>query len=177
MRTCNLTFAVSLLFHSPPSILFALDDLYDAPGCDRWLRTVTSMPDEHIDPFTGGLTLSHVDARLPGNGGLDLVIQRVFNSKDMCSVHSDYGCSLVGERTWMGYDWRLHFGRLYVVPNAFRPFNGTAPERDSVYCRTFRAIEILTPLLAPETFVTAQFTAVAFMHALGVHSYLRDTAL
>jgi len=36
---------------------------------------------EHIDTFTGGVILSFVDGRLPGNGGLDLVIQKTYNSK------------------------------------------------------------------------------------------------
>jgi hypothetical protein len=48
-----------------PSLLFATDDLYDAAGIDPHRETISSIPEEHIDPFTGGVTLNHIDARLP----------------------------------------------------------------------------------------------------------------
>jgi len=109
-----------LLFVSlfSPSLLFAFtnDDVYDAPGLDSRRETLSSIPQEHIDPFTGGLTLSFEDIRLPGNGGLDLVIQRTYNSKNVCKgwtcVGADCGC-IQGENTWLGYGWTLHFGRLH----------------------------------------------------------------
>lgn len=103
-----------------PSLLFAADDIYDAPGVDPHRETLSSISEEHIDPFTGGLTLSHVDLTLPGNGGLDLVIQRTFNSKNVCSgwtcMGSTCSCSK-GENTWLGYGWTLHFGRLFKSYN------------------------------------------------------------
>jgi RHS repeat-associated protein len=111
-----------LIFLLSPSLLFAFtnDDIYDAAGFDPHRQTLSSMPDENIDPFTGGLTLNHVDMRLPGNGGLDLVIQRTFNSKSVCTgwicVGSTCSCSK-GENTWLGYGWALHFGRLFKSSN------------------------------------------------------------
>ncbi|MBM4128747.1 MAG: RHS repeat protein, partial [Nitrospira sp.] len=78
------------------------------------------MPDEYVDPFTGGLILNHVDFRLPGNGGLDLVIQRTFNSKNVWRecwfTGSTCSCDK-GENTWLGYGWTLHFGRLFKSTN------------------------------------------------------------
>ena len=105
-----------------PTFLFAFtsDALYDAAGFDPNRETVSTMPAEHIDPFTGGLTLSHEDMRLPGNGGFDLIIQRTFNSKNVCSgwtcIGSACTCSK-GENTWLGYGWTLHFGRLFKSSN------------------------------------------------------------
>lgn len=57
------------------TFLFASYELYDASGFDPHRQTVSSIPNEPIDPFTGGLILSFVNIRLPGNGGSDLVIQ------------------------------------------------------------------------------------------------------
>ncbi|MCL4476730.1 MAG: carboxypeptidase regulatory-like domain-containing protein [Nitrospirae bacterium] len=114
LRSSIITFIFLLLLSQP---LFALDDLLDAPGIDPNRETISSMPDEHIDPFTGGLTLSHVDARLLGNGGLDLVIQRSFSSKNMCNEYTyftNWYCSNRGEKTWMGYGWKLHFGQAFI---------------------------------------------------------------
>lgn len=92
------------------------DPLHDAPGFDSNRDTVSQMPEEHIDPFTGGLTLTYVDARLPGNGGLDLVIQRSFNSKNMCRSYSDYWGNLKCDDrffpNYLSYGWTLHFGRV-----------------------------------------------------------------
>lgn len=109
-----------LIFFSFPSVLLALDELYDAPGLDPHRETISSIPEEHIDPFTGGLTLTFEDIKLPGNGGLDLVIRRTFNSKNVCSGWTCIGNSCAcekGENTWLGYGWTLHFGRLFKSNN------------------------------------------------------------
>jgi len=83
-RIGKLIEIISLLaFLLFPCLLFAAtfspDELYDAPGFDPNRETFSSMPNEHIDTFTGGLILTFEDIRLPGNGGLDLVIQRIGN--------------------------------------------------------------------------------------------------
>ncbi|MBK8010191.1 MAG: VCBS repeat-containing protein [Deltaproteobacteria bacterium] len=75
---------------------------------------------EVIDPFSGNLLLSYTDLALPGAGGLDLVVQRVYNSK----IHANYGAraSLDPTRVLrglqfvlpspLGLGWTMHFGRL-----------------------------------------------------------------
>jgi RHS repeat-associated protein len=105
---------------------FASDDIYDAPGVNPYRDTLSSIPNEHIDPFMGGLTLIFEDIRLPGNGGLDLVIQRVFNSKNACNVWQKFGndpwyCQSPDENGWLGYGWTLHFGRLFKSINVTVP--------------------------------------------------------
>src|SRR6266498_2799017 len=114
----KISFIISLfILLLSPSLLFSYDVLLDAPGFDPNRETYSTMPEEHIDPFTGGLTVSQVDWRLPGNGGLDLVIQRSYNSKSSCNVRVQggiYYCDSWGERTPLGYGWNIHFGRLFV---------------------------------------------------------------
>ena len=130
-----------LIFLLSPSLLFASDDLYDAAGIDPHRETLSSIPEEHIDPFTGGLTQSHVDIRLPGNGGLDLVIQRTFNSKNVCNgwtcVGSTCSCEK-GENTWLGYGWTLHFGRLFKSYNVNIPHVVEMPDgsRHAAYTKS-----------------------------------------
>jgi len=108
--------------------VFALDidpgEIYEAPGLNPHRETLSSIPNEHIDPFTGGITLSFEDIRLPGNGGLDLVIQRTYNSKNTCNEYTywgGWGCSKNDENTWLGYGWALHFGRLFRSDNFTYP--------------------------------------------------------
>lgn len=107
-----------------PIFLFASDELYDAPGFDPHRETFSSMPNEHIDTFTGGLILTFEDIRLPGNGGLDLVIQRTYNSKNTCNgwtYWGGWGCTSYDENTWLGYGWTLHFGKLFKSTNVNNP--------------------------------------------------------
>jgi hypothetical protein len=99
---------------------FGADPFYDATGFDMNRETFSSMPSEHMDPFTGNLMLSHVDARLPGNAGLDLVIQRVYNSKSACTNWVSTGNPAVwqclpvglGRDGALGHAWRMHFGKV-----------------------------------------------------------------
>jgi len=110
LRTSLIAFIFCVLFISTP--LFA-DEFYDAAGFNPNRETFTTVPNEYIDTFTGGVILNYVDVRLPGNGGLDLVIQRTFNSKKVCKVWYGFGgCQTVGNNSWMGLGWTLHFGRV-----------------------------------------------------------------
>ncbi len=114
---------LSLVF---PSLLFAdstIENGYDFTGTLGQREMLSSTPEERIDPLTGAVSYSYVDAKLPGNGGLDLVIQRTFNSKDMCYAWtlpgSVWSCNTYGEKTWMGFGWQLHLGdssrRMYTL--------------------------------------------------------------
>lgn len=57
-----------------------LPGFYENPGLDPNRSTVSYNYDEHIDPFNGMLQLHHVDMVIPGNGGMDLKIQRSYFS-------------------------------------------------------------------------------------------------
>jgi YD repeat-containing protein len=92
-----------------PSLTFAQGAL-GASGFSP-ARTMHSIaPFEHVDPFSGNLILSFTDLALPGNAGLDLVINRVYNSK----IHTNFDetPNHFKQRTWMGLGWSLHFGRV-----------------------------------------------------------------
>ncbi|OGP72780.1 MAG: hypothetical protein A2V86_08735 [Deltaproteobacteria bacterium RBG_16_49_23] len=129
MRKTLKAVVITLFFFFIPllsTLVFALDiipyEVYDAPGLHPYRETLSSIPNEHIDPFMGGLTLTFEDIRLPGNGGLDLVIQRTFNSKNVCNVWAKFGtnpwyCQSPDENTWLGYGWTLHFGKLFKSNN------------------------------------------------------------
>jgi hypothetical protein len=60
-----------------------LPDYYAEPGLNPFRDPVQANANEVIDPFSGGLHLSHVDTFIPGNGGLDIKIQRVYNPNNV----------------------------------------------------------------------------------------------
>jgi uncharacterized protein DUF6531 len=57
------------------------NEVFDARGFARNRDYFSQLPYEHIDPLTGNLLLTFTDLVLPGNAGLDLRIQRTYNSK------------------------------------------------------------------------------------------------
>jgi hypothetical protein len=66
---------------------------------------------ETVDPFSGFLTLVHTDLTLPGNGGLDVKLMRVYNSgvwgrRDV----SNPGLVAVNEKSPVGIGWSMHMG-------------------------------------------------------------------
>lgn len=95
----------------------AADPIFDASGATVRRPMETQLPFEHVDPLTGNLLLTFTDLALPGNGGLDLVIQRTYNSKAVYYNWALNGNTL-GEDTWAGLGWSLHMGRIRWVSGA-----------------------------------------------------------
>src|SRR3989304_4638210 len=60
-----------------------MPDFYAEPGLNPFRDQVSANADERIDPFSGSLHLGHVDLFIPGNGGLDIKIQRSYNSNNV----------------------------------------------------------------------------------------------
>ena len=57
-RIANSILIISLfVFILRSTFLFGWDELYDAPGFDPNRETFSSMPNEHIETFMGGLIL------------------------------------------------------------------------------------------------------------------------
>ncbi len=84
--------------------------IYEEPGLYKNRSYVAYHPNETIDPFTGRLQLHHVDVFIPGNGGLDLKIQRSYNNLQV--VQGPPPVSGI-----VGLGWDLHFGRLRYGSN------------------------------------------------------------
>jgi len=84
--------------------------VFDQNGFGTNHGTYSVLPYEHIDPLSGNLMLVVTDLALPGNAGLDLRVQRVYNS----AVYPDFesGSLALEEDSWAGIGWRLHFGRV-----------------------------------------------------------------
>ena len=80
--------------------------------------TYSPAPGEHVDPASGTLLITATDLVLPGHAGLDLRVQRVYNS----GIFPDYGqgSTALEEDSWAGIGWRLHFGRV-LHPNSLTP--------------------------------------------------------
>ncbi len=101
-------FLTALLFMACSNNLWAeeIRDFYDEPGLHPFKENISSL-NESIDPFSGKLQLSHVDLRIPGNGGMDIAVTRYYLSP---SERFEWTSGA------MGVGWTMHFGRL-VVPS------------------------------------------------------------
>jgi len=111
------TFVFLIIAAAFPSLAFAETDdpFYGQKGTDAIIEAYSSAPFqdvvETVDPFTGNLNLLHTDVLLPGNGGLDLKIQRSYNSRirggrPVSTLVAD------AEKSLLGLGWSFHFGRV-----------------------------------------------------------------
>ena len=83
-----------------------LPDYYKEPGMYPTRDYVNQHFGEQIDPFTGSLQHQYTDVYLPGNGGLDIKVQRAYNSNSVNEAAPANGMT-------MGVGWTMHFGRVY----------------------------------------------------------------
>ncbi|MFH0340688.1 MAG: RHS repeat domain-containing protein, partial [Chromatiales bacterium] len=84
-------------------------DYYAEPGLNPFKEAINQDLNEHIDPFAGTLQHKYVDVYVPGNGGLDLKVSRVYTSPQ----------GALGVRTVTGAGWTVHFGRV-VIPTDYK---------------------------------------------------------
>lgn len=80
-----------------------IPSFYEEPGISRTRDYVNQHANERIDPFTGKLQWHFVDLFIPGNGGLDLKVQRSYNSLNE---------QLLPDYSPVGLGWTMHFGRV-----------------------------------------------------------------
>jgi YD repeat-containing protein len=108
MSKTKAVFAVISLF-SVPGLTQAdgvdepIPSFYQEPG--HGLNRVDDAqqhPNERVDPFTGKLQWHFVDLDIPGNGGLDIKVQRSYSSLN----------EILGEPSPAGIGWTMHFGRV-----------------------------------------------------------------
>ncbi len=99
LRPLTYSVAVWCMFGSA----FAqIPDFYREPGLYPNREYVNQNVAEYIDPFTGGVKLSHVDIHIPGNGGFDIDVRRNYTNPQ----------SLVPQSGPYGIGWTMHFGRV-----------------------------------------------------------------
>jgi len=110
MARLLLFITVFIILFFSPSFLFAADpdkDPFYTAGDMLPLSKIT----EHIDPFSGYLTVVQRDIHLPGNGGLDLDIVRTYNSAIWGRRDTSFpGLITRNEKSPLGYGWSLHIG-------------------------------------------------------------------
>jgi len=79
-----------------------IPDFYAEPGINAFRDQMNDTAGESIDPFSGTLHLVNTDLVIPGNGGLDIVVQRAYTNVQRS----------LGGRTPSGIGWTMHFGRV-----------------------------------------------------------------
>jgi YD repeat-containing protein len=102
LRWRRIAACVGLLSLNAAYALEPIPSFYQEPGISRNRDYINQQLNEHIDPFTGKLQLHYVDLFISGNGGMDIKVQRSYNSQD----------ELLNEPTVMGVGWTMHFGRV-----------------------------------------------------------------
>jgi YVTN family beta-propeller protein/YD repeat-containing protein len=130
----KVTILIHLLTILVPSNLFPLtmyDGGYDETGFQPNRIYLSYSPHEFINPYSGNLTLSHKDVILPGNGGLDLTIQRNYNSKVLYLPPPL--ATWVPTEGAMGIGWDLHFGRIAPFDEPFLPVAGLTMPDGSIH--------------------------------------------
>lgn len=108
---CTWRVAASLVMALVPGVASAattIEDFFNAGGFSPTRDYFSELPYEHIDPLTGNLLLTFTDLVLPGNAGLELRIQRTYNSK----IYVGYPGLTLREDSWAGVGWTLHMGRI-----------------------------------------------------------------
>ena len=65
-------------------------------------------PNEVIDPFSGTLNIVHSDIVVPGNGGLDIVVNRIYSSNNVYR----FGLTAFMPEATLGNAWEMHMGRV-----------------------------------------------------------------
>lgn len=93
------------------------DPFYDYRGSNSFREPHPYQPEERFDPFTGNFYLIYTDVYLPGNAGLDIKIQRVYNSN---IYRKDGAQDTPVPDSWVGLGWLLHMGRLVCPATEYK---------------------------------------------------------
>src|SRR5579862_81938 len=89
-------------------------DYYAEPGLNPFKQGMGQDFSEDIDPFGGTVRLHYTDLFIPGNGGLNISVQRVYHSlQDLV----EYGERTIELSSPMGLGWTMHFGRIVRAPS------------------------------------------------------------
>ncbi|GGX72900.1 hypothetical protein GCM10007392_45320 [Saccharospirillum salsuginis] len=86
-------------------------DYYEEPGLQEYRADLGNTFNESISPFGGTLQLKYNDIIVPGNGGMDVVVQRSYTS-----IQND---QYPDSDSILGFGWNLHYGRVVSPKNGF----------------------------------------------------------
>ncbi len=111
IKSLFITIIYSLLVFNLSSHAEEIRDYYSEPGLHPF-KELSSDLNETIDPFSGTLQIRHQDLVIPGNGGMDITINRFYTS------HQDDNGRKPGYNQIYGVGWSMHYGRI-VVPSQF----------------------------------------------------------
>ncbi len=103
---CLTVSCLMVLFATNSATADGLDEpipsFYEEAGFAPNHDYVSQHPSEQVDPFSGKLKLNYVDLFIPGNGGMDIKIQRSYHSV----------AETPEEATPYGVGWSMNFGRV-----------------------------------------------------------------
>jgi YD repeat-containing protein len=124
-----------------------IPSFYQEPGLSPSRAYVNQHANESIDPFTGKVQWHFTDLFIPGNGGMDLAIQRSYSSLD----------DQFPEASPAGYGWTMHFGRVLRKANAGLCTTGRTAIWNPVLETQDGGRQILYEALDGFTFITTRF--------------------
>lgn len=86
-----------------------IPDYYDGPNGSPVRQSIEGVAGDSIDPLGGQLSIVHTDIALPGNGGLDIAVNRNYSSHN---VYAQY--NVLNGSSFTGRGWDIHFGRVWT---------------------------------------------------------------
>jgi YD repeat-containing protein len=120
---------------------------YQEAGISRNRGYENQHANEVIDPFTGKLQWHFTDLFIPGNGGLDIAVQRSYSSLN----------EQLNERSPFGVGWTMHFGRVIRRALVSLCDRGQPATRNAVMELPDGSRQMLYPALDNATFISAGF--------------------
>lgn len=130
MHSKLLALAILILFST--SIKAEMPDFYSEAASVSKRAGHSEAPNEVVDPFSGTLNIVHNDLVVPGNGGLDIRIQRTYSSQNTYrKVGQQNDLRVFQARTNVGLGWQMHFGRIRMPKNADPCINGSIDITDN----------------------------------------------
>lgn len=112
MRIARIAFLLISACMSMSGAAQVVPDYYEEPGLNPMREQVAQNAVEYVDPFSGTLILRYVDMTVPGNGGMDIKVQRTYTTVQYDRLYTSW------QRSPTGLGWSIHFGRV-LNSNAF----------------------------------------------------------
>ncbi|AJD47637.1 YD repeat protein [Isoalcanivorax pacificus W11-5] len=83
-----------------------LPDFYSDPSLSASIGYFGDVAQVTVDKFSGKLVARAEDVVVPGNGGLDIILQRTYTSLDP---------GVIPEYSYLGAGWSMHYGQIRIT--------------------------------------------------------------